>query len=54
LPSGERSPAARLEEATGLARAIDLDVVEAGIVALNEIRPPPSSARERSKRSPGS
>ena len=39
LPSGERSPAARLEEATGLARAIDLDVVEAGIVSLNEVRP---------------
>jgi GTP-binding protein HflX len=35
----ERSPAARLEEAVGLARAIDLDVVEAGIAPLNEIRP---------------
>jgi GTP-binding protein HflX len=34
-----RSPEARLEEATGLARAIDLDVVEAGLVALSEIRP---------------
>jgi GTPase len=34
-----RSPQARLEEATGLARAIDLDVVEAGLVPLNDIRP---------------
>jgi hypothetical protein len=30
-----RAPAARLEEAVGLARAIDLDVAEAGIVPLN-------------------
>lgn len=36
---GERAPQARLEEATGLALAIDLDVVQAGIVPLNEIRP---------------
>ncbi|MEA2878277.1 MAG: GTPase [Hyphomicrobiales bacterium] len=36
---GERAPAARLEEAVGLARAIDLDVVEAGLAALNDIRP---------------
>jgi GTPase len=36
---GERAPDARLEEAVGLARAIDLDVVQAGIVSLNEIRP---------------
>ena len=35
----ERSPAARLDEAVGLARAIDLDVVEAGIVSLNNLRP---------------
>jgi GTPase len=35
----ERSPQARLDEITGLARAIDLNVVNAGIVALNEIRP---------------
>jgi GTPase len=35
----ERSPNARLDEAVGLARAIDLDVVEAGVVALNQIRP---------------
>jgi len=34
-----RSPAARLEEAVGLARAIDLNVVEAGIAPLGEIRP---------------
>ena len=32
-------PAARLEEAVGLARAIDLDVVESGIVPLGDIRP---------------
>jgi GTPase len=37
---GVRSPDARLEEATGLARAIDLDVVEAGLIGLSEIRPP--------------
>jgi len=36
---GERAPAARLEEAVGLARAIDLDVVEAGLALLNDIRP---------------
>jgi GTP-binding protein HflX len=34
-----RSPAARLDEAVGLARAIDLDVVEAGLAPLAEIRP---------------
>jgi GTP-binding protein HflX len=34
-----RSPAARLEEAVGLTRAIDLDVVDAGIAPLAEIRP---------------
>ena len=34
-----RTPEARLEEAVGLARAIDLDVVEAGLVTLNDIRP---------------
>jgi GTP-binding protein HflX len=34
-----RTPEARLEEAVGLARAIDLDVVESGLVTLNEIRP---------------
>jgi GTP-binding protein HflX len=36
---GERSPEARLEEAVGLARAIELDVAYAGIVPLNELRP---------------
>jgi GTP-binding protein HflX len=35
----ERAPAARLEEAVGLARAIDLDVVEAGLAPLSDIRP---------------
>ena len=35
----ERTPEARLEEAVGLARAIDLTVVEAGLVTLSEIRP---------------
>jgi GTP-binding protein HflX len=34
-----RSQKARLEEATGLALAIDLDVIETGLVSLNEIRP---------------
>lgn len=34
-----RSPEARLEEAVGLARAIDLDIVDSRIVKLNEIRP---------------
>ncbi len=34
-----RSPQARIDEAVGLALAIDLDVVETGIVTLNEIRP---------------
>src|SRR5205085_8134789 len=34
-----RAPAARLEEAVGLARAIDLDVVEAGLGPPNAIRP---------------
>jgi GTP-binding protein HflX len=39
-PSHEvRSPAARLDEAVGLARAIDLDVVHAGLVPLAELRP---------------
>lgn len=32
-------PAARLDEAAGLARAIDLDVVETGTVMLSQIRP---------------
>ncbi|HWV41039.1 GTPase HflX [Pseudorhodoplanes sp.] len=34
-----RGPQARLEEAVGLALAIDLEVVDTGIVMLNEIRP---------------
>ncbi len=34
-----RAPATRLEEAIGLARAIDLDVAEAGVVALSAITP---------------
>ena len=38
-PHNERAPAARLEEAVGLARAIDLDVVDSGIVPINQIRP---------------
>ena len=37
--SEDRSPQARLDEIAGLARAIDLNVVNAGIVSLNEIRP---------------
>jgi len=35
----ERAPDARLEEAVGLARAIDLDVVMSGLVSLAQIRP---------------
>ncbi|HEX4555419.1 MAG TPA: GTPase HflX [Xanthobacteraceae bacterium] len=35
----ERAPSARLDEAVGLARAINLEIVEAGIVALTQIRP---------------
>jgi GTP-binding protein HflX len=34
-----RTPEARLGEAVGLARAIDLTVVQAGLVTLNDIRP---------------
>jgi len=34
-----REPAARLDEAIGLARAIDLDVVDSGIVTIGAIRP---------------
>ncbi len=34
-----RGPAARLEEAVGLAEAIDLDVAESRLVTLSEIRP---------------
>ncbi len=35
----DRTPAARLDEAVGLARAIDLDVEQSGIVMLNAVRP---------------
>jgi GTP-binding protein HflX len=35
----ERAPAARLEEVVGLALAIDLDVVQSGIVQVGDIRP---------------
>jgi GTP-binding protein HflX len=35
----ERSPKARLDEAVGLARAIDLDVQQSGIVMLGALRP---------------
>jgi GTP-binding protein HflX len=35
----ERSPSARIEEAIGLARAIDLDIVDSGLVAVERIRP---------------
>jgi GTP-binding protein HflX len=38
LSSG-RTPEARLAEAVGLARAIDLTVVQAGLVTLNAVRP---------------
>jgi GTP-binding protein HflX len=34
-----RAPATRLDEAVGLARAIDLNVVQAGVVALSAVRP---------------
>ena len=37
--TGARSTAARLDEAVGLARAIDLEVIESGIVSLNQLRP---------------
>ncbi len=38
-PLDLRSPEARLEETVGLANAIDLNVVQEGLVTLNEIRP---------------
>ena len=37
--TGEREPAAKLDEAIGLARAIDLEVEQSGIVMLNALRP---------------
>lgn len=39
MSHGVRNPEARLEEAAGLARAIDLTVAEAVIAPLNDIRP---------------
>jgi len=39
VATGERAPAARLDEAVGLARAIDLDVGQSGVVMLNAVRP---------------
>jgi len=38
-PLNSRAPAARLDEAVGLALAIDLDVVDKGIIAITAIRP---------------
>jgi GTPase len=38
-PAVERTPAEKLDEAVGLARAIDLDVAQGGIVPLNAMRP---------------
>ena len=37
--AAERAPAARLDEAVGLARAIALDVGQSGIVTVNALRP---------------
>jgi GTPase len=37
--AAERTPAAKLDEAVGLARAIDLDVAQSGIIQLNALRP---------------
>jgi GTP-binding protein HflX len=37
--AGERSAPAKLDEAVGLARAIDLEVEQSGIVMLNALRP---------------
>ena len=39
VSENERAPAARLEEAAGLARAIDLEVVYSGVVPINTVRP---------------
>jgi GTP-binding protein HflX len=38
-PAALRLPATKLDEAVGLARAIDLDVVDSGIVPVGDIRP---------------
>jgi GTP-binding protein HflX len=37
--TADRTPEAKLDEAVGLARAIDLDVEQSGIVTLNALRP---------------
>jgi GTPase len=37
--AADRTPAAKLDEAVGLARAIDLDIGQAGIVMLSALRP---------------
>jgi len=37
--AAERTPAEKLDEAVGLARGIDLDVAQAGVVTLNAARP---------------
>ena len=39
VQAGTRTPEARLAEAVGLARAIDLTIVQAGLVTLSDIRP---------------
>jgi GTPase len=39
ISANKRPPAARLDEAIGLARAIDLDVAQSGIVMLTALRP---------------
>ncbi len=39
MDAAERAPAARLDEAVGLAAAIDLEVGQSGIVTLNALRP---------------
>jgi GTP-binding protein HflX len=39
IVAADRLPAARLDEAIGLARAIDLEVEQSGIVMLSAVRP---------------
>ena len=48
-----RDPEARLDEAAGLARAIDLDVAEAIIAPVTQIRPATYLGRARSRNSRG-
>jgi GTP-binding protein HflX len=43
-----RDPNARLEEAVGLAIALDLDVVETMVAPLRQVTRPPCSAAARS------